>query len=216
MLKKIFCFLIALLLFAELGAAAETVKNEQKMTCSEKATQSTSAEKKSDCTRSAKSTCSSRRTEADPADKVSQGDFGFPSEEANWRRGPSREWYVDFNKAIRKAQNEKKRLFVLVTGSDWCGACIKLKNTVLGSKEFKKAADDNFVLVYVDLPNRKTLPESQKSHNSMVTKKINASIYVPDVSIIDPFTLKTVGKISGAMPAETYVEKMLTFVPKTK
>ena len=44
----------------------------------------------------------------------------------------------DFDKALAEAKAAKKHVFVLFTGSDWCGWCIKLRKNVLDNKKFKK------------------------------------------------------------------------------
>ena len=45
------------------------------------------------------------------------------------------------------------------TGSDWCGWCIKLKNEVFDTPEFQKWADEKVVLLELDFPRNKQLPE---------------------------------------------------------
>ena len=47
----------------------------------------------------------------------------LPSAETTWHRGPGREWEVNFNDAVAKAKETKKKVFMLATGSDWCPPC---------------------------------------------------------------------------------------------
>ena len=61
-------------------------------------------------------------------------------------------WTEDFAAARTKAAEENKDLVLLFTGSDWCPPCMMLEKQVLGTEEFQKAADEDFVLVKLDFP----------------------------------------------------------------
>ena len=39
-------------------------------------------------------------------------------------------WYDDYDAALKAAQTVHKKLYILCTGSDWCGWCKKLKADV--------------------------------------------------------------------------------------
>ena len=132
---------------------------------------------------------------------------GLPPDATNWHRGPNMTWEINFNKAVEKAKAEKKQLFVLSSGSDWCPPCKKLKTVVTGTK-FRKIAKDNFVLVFIDAPRMTKLPATQLEHNAMVKKKFNFGGGVPSVLIIDPATLKIVGKIGGYRPSKEYIKEV--------
>ena len=212
MLKRLFCCLAALFLFAGLCAEDEIEKNEQQTQQEKKSSKKSKKEKKSKKNKKKKKDKKTEKnTETDDNKKNNNAPAviaDLPSEEADWRRGPDKQWEVDFNKAAAKAKQEKKKLLVLVTGSDWCGWCKKLKSDVLSTKGFQKIANEKFVLVYVDFPRRSPLPQSQKSHNESVVKNIKASGGYPNVLIIDPNSLKTVGKIGGYAPAKKYIAKL--------
>jgi thioredoxin-related protein/Tfp pilus assembly protein PilF len=74
-------------------------------------------------------------------------------------------WVTDFEAAKAKAKAEKKLLLVDFTGSDWCGWCIRLRNEVFEKEEFIKNAPKQFVLVELDFPREKELPEKLKVQN---------------------------------------------------
>ena len=82
-------------------------------------------------------------------------DLNLPEQKGKWDKGP-RGWYVHFGKAVEEAVKENKCLYVLFTGSDWCGFCIKLHDDVLESSKFKQFAKKNLVLVYLDFPKKKS------------------------------------------------------------
>lgn len=68
------------------------------------------------------------------------------------------------SRPVKKQQ--KPRLIVAdFTGSDWCGWCIKLKEEVFDTAEFKKWAKENVVLLEVDFPAKKKLPKNIQQQN---------------------------------------------------
>ena len=156
-----------------------------------------------------------KKAEKQQAQKAEDGDGasssdalpGLPPDATNWHRGPNMTWEINFNKAAAKAKEEKKLLFVLSSGSDWCPPCKRLKSVVTGSK-FRKIAKDNFVLVFIDAPRMSKLPATQQEHNALVKKKFNFGGGVPSVLIIDPASLKIVGKIGGYKPSKEYIKEV--------
>ena len=53
------------------------------------------------------------------------------------------------NEAIATAQAQQRNIFVDFTGTDWCTACIHLREKIVNSPEFEAAMGDKFVLVPV-------------------------------------------------------------------
>ena len=49
-------------------------------------------------------------------------------------------WKTDIKAAIAEAQKSKKQILVLLTGSDWCGYCMKLDKAVFSHKSFPALA----------------------------------------------------------------------------
>ncbi len=123
-------------------------------------------------------------------------------------RGDEISWMTDFEAAKTKAKEEKKLLFVNFTGSDWCGWCIKLHNEVFDKEAFKSAAPKQFVLVELDFPHEKKLPDELKAQNDKLAKKYKIHGY-PSVLLLDPDG-KLVAALVGfrAGGPEKYVENL--------
>lgn len=85
------------------------------------------------------------------------------------------DWMTDLPKAIAKAKEEKKTVLVDFTGSDWCGFCIKLQKGVFGTPEFAKFAKENLVLVELDFPRSKPLPDALKKANAALKDQYKIS-----------------------------------------
>ena len=94
------------------------------------------------------------------------------------------EWLTDLSKAQTKAKEEKKLVLMDFTGSDWCPPCKSLKKNVLSSQEFLDYAKKNLVLVEVDFPRLKKLPEEQQKANQALQEKFKIEGY-PTVIVLD-------------------------------
>ncbi|MCW1920982.1 thioredoxin family protein [Luteolibacter arcticus] len=80
-------------------------------------------------------------------------------------------WETDFELAKQRAKDEKKDLLVDFTGTDWCGWCIKLKKEVFDQPAFQEYAKKNLIMVELDFPRKKVLPEELKKQNAELAKK---------------------------------------------
>jgi thioredoxin-related protein/outer membrane protein assembly factor BamD (BamD/ComL family) len=101
-------------------------------------------------------------------------------------------WTTDFDEALREATSSKRLVLVDFTGSDWCGWCIKLDKEVFEMEQFKKEAPQSFVLVKLDFPKKKQLPEGEKVRNEALQKRYNITGF-PTVLVLDG-SGKIVGK----------------------
>lgn len=74
-------------------------------------------------------------------------------------------WLVDIDKAYKLSKETNKPILANFTGSDWCGWCKRLRAEVFSKTEFKEWAEENVVLLELDFPRRKRLPEEQVQQN---------------------------------------------------
>ncbi|MFA6929841.1 MAG: thioredoxin family protein [Lentisphaeria bacterium] len=106
-------------------------------------------------------------------------------------------WYDDFDTALKATQIGQKKLYVLFTGSDWCGWCKKLKADVLETGKFKEVAADKLILLYLDSPSPKAkMPEELLNKNRKLAEKFGVRGF-PTSLILDAQG-KEIGKIVGA------------------
>ena len=118
-------------------------------------------------------------------------------------------WTSDFDAAKKLAAKEKKLLYVLFTGSDWCPWCIKLHKNVLDREAFKKFAADHFVLVYIDFPRNSKADDPEA--NEILAKKYKVEGF-PTAMVMTPDG-KVVREID-AMPEKKYIEELAKTLPK--
>ena len=77
-------------------------------------------------------------------------------------------WLVDIKEAHALSEKTGKPILANFTGSDWCGWCKRLTASVFVKDDFKKWADENVVLLELDYPRRKSLPQDIKMQNEQL------------------------------------------------
>lgn len=125
------------------------------------------------------------------------------------------DWRTDYEQALATAKAARKCVLLDFTGSDWCGPCIEMERVVFSQAAFLKFAKANLVLVAVDYPRRKVLPEKVKKQNELLRQQydIDRSGF-PTVVLLDPDG-KILGQLEGydgERPADiiAWIEKLRT------
>ncbi len=93
-------------------------------------------------------------------------------------------WMTDYSSALKQAQAEDKAVLINFTGSDWCGWCIRLKEEVFSTAEFKDFANESLVLLEVDFPRKISLSSDQVAKNEKMAKDFGVRGY-PTVYLVD-------------------------------
>lgn len=94
------------------------------------------------------------------------------------------EWISDFDTAKAKAAQENKAILADFTGSDWCGWCIRLRQSVLDTPEFESYAKDKFVLAEIDVPQAPKLSPEQMQKNRRLCEQYNIQGF-PTILVMD-------------------------------
>ena len=102
-------------------------------------------------------------------------------------------WTEDLDLAMKFAARTKRPIVLDFTGSDWCGWCIKLHDEVFSKDAFKDYADKNLVLVAIDFPRSKKLPDEIKRRNSKLMAQYGVRGF-PTIVILDPTGEKELGR----------------------
>lgn len=104
-------------------------------------------------------------------------------------------WYTDVNKVYEISQKTKKPVFAFFTGSDWCGWCHRLEANVFDKPEFQAWAKKNVIMLELDFPRKKQLPEELAQQNAGLQQFFNVQGY-PTVWIFDIDKDKTTEKFN--------------------
>jgi thiol-disulfide isomerase/thioredoxin len=86
-------------------------------------------------------------------------------------------WLVSVDEAYEISKKTGKPIMANFTGSDWCGWCIRLTNDVFSKPEFKQWAAKNVVLLELDFPRRKALPENIQQQNAGLQQAFGVTGY---------------------------------------
>ena len=133
---------------------------------------------------------------------------GGSSCDRGWQPGPSSAWFVNWDKAASESKKSGKPIFVLKTGSDWCGWCIRLRKNVLTRPEFEKFAKKNLVLLYLDSPRGNPLGEAQRRHNQQVSQRLSLGCGVPNATVVTVDGQKLGNICGGGLAVDDYLQKI--------
>lgn len=129
-------------------------------------------------------------------------------------------WLVDMNEAHKISQETGKPILANFTGSDWCGWCKRLKAAVFDKPEFKEWADQNVVLLELDFPRKKQIPQNIRQQNYSLQQALGVrgypTIWVFTTSVNEDtggMNITKLGKTGYAGSVEAFtgaVDQMLT------
>jgi thioredoxin-related protein len=94
------------------------------------------------------------------------------------------DWTTDYKAALVQAKAQNKLVLLDFTGSDWCGYCKLLDQEVFTQQAFKDFADKNYIMVTVDFPHEKQLPDDVKQQNDALGKQFNIEGF-PTLIVLD-------------------------------
>jgi thioredoxin-related protein len=80
-------------------------------------------------------------------------------------------WTTSYEEGQQDAKANNKLVLLDFTGSDWCGWCIQLEREVFSKPQFKEYASKNLVLVELDFPKRKPMPDAIKIQNVKLARR---------------------------------------------
>ncbi len=93
-------------------------------------------------------------------------------------------WLVDLDEAYRQSKKTGKPIMANFTGSDWCGWCKRLTAAVFSQDEFKTWAKKNVILLELDFPRRKQIPQNIRQQNVKLQQTFQVQGY-PTVWVFD-------------------------------
>ena len=134
-------------------------------------------------------------------------------------------WLVDMDEAFAESEKTGKPILANFTGSDWCGWCKRLTASVFSKKEFQTWAKDNVVLLELDFPRRKQLPQKYQQQNAQLRNAFKVSGY-PTIWVFNlkkddkgNFSIEGLGKTGYTKTAKKFtsdVDQMIARGKETK
>lgn len=95
------------------------------------------------------------------------------------------EWTEDYAAAAAQAKKEHKMILLDFTGSDWCVWCQRTDKEVFETQKFKDFADQKLVLVKVDFPKSRPMPDVVKAQNAKLQEKFGVE-GLPMLVVLSP------------------------------
>ncbi|MBO7147058.1 MAG: thioredoxin family protein [Lentisphaeria bacterium] len=112
------------------------------------------------------------------------------------------EWYSSYRKARTTAIQQKKKLLIFFSGSDWCEAGRNLDRDLFKTSTFKRLAAQNYILYNADFPKYSKLGQEAEDQNRSLARRYGIHSF-PAVIIIEPrgcgLLVKQVG-MNGVTP----------------
>jgi thioredoxin-related protein len=93
-------------------------------------------------------------------------------------------WLTSYEQAEQKARADNKLLLLDFTGSDWCGWCIKIDKEIFSKPAFKEYATKNLVLLEIDFPMRRQIPNELKTQNNKLAEKFEIQAF-PTIIVLN-------------------------------
>jgi len=120
-------------------------------------------------------------------------------------------WLVNVDEAYDISKKTGKPIMANFTGSDWCGWCKRLTANVFSKDEFKQWADQNVVLLELDFPRSKTLPQNIMAQNSSLQQAFQVGGY-PTVWVfklskddkLNQYSIEALGKTGYSASVEEF------------
>ena len=94
-------------------------------------------------------------------------------------------FFTNSQEAFEKAKKDKKIVFALFSGTDWCPPCMKLEQNVISKKEFRKELEDKYVFLLLDFPRFKRLNVDIAKQNNLMIDKYKIESF-PTIALIAP------------------------------
>lgn len=128
-------------------------------------------------------------------------------------------WLVNVDEAYAISKKTGKPIMANFTGSDWCGWCKRLTASVFSQDAFKQWAEKNVVLLELDFPRRKALPQNIQMQNNNMAQAFQVGGY-PTVWVFNlskdekanQYTIEALGKTGYTATVEEFtsgVDKMI-------
>ena len=93
-------------------------------------------------------------------------------------------WLTSYEAALAQAAETGRPVLTIFTGSDWCPHCKTLEDNVLATDTFLTWADENVVLLMIDLP-QQGISQAVRSERSQVCIKYGVRTF-PSALLISP------------------------------
>ncbi|MHC4985265.1 MAG: thioredoxin family protein [Planctomycetota bacterium] len=94
------------------------------------------------------------------------------------------DWLTDYDQALAESQRTGKPILANFAGSDWCDPCMALDRRVFETSTFASWAEENVVLLFLDFPRNKPMPDALREQNAELETRYEVDGY-PTIVFLD-------------------------------
>lgn len=124
-------------------------------------------------------------------------------------------WESDVEKALQRAESEKKPLLLFFTGSDWSGWSMKMKKELLSTEAFDKKVEGKFLCVEIDFPQHTPLSLECAEKNKRMKERFSITQY-PRLLVVTSDG-REIGRFGFTEEgAETFGERLITLMERDR
>lgn len=129
-------------------------------------------------------------------------------------------WLVDLDEAYAISVKEKKPILANFTGSDWCGWCKRLDADVFTKPEFQEWAKSNVVLLELDFPRYKKIPQKNQQQNFQMQQALGITGY-PTIWLFNltkdaangQYQVNPLGKTGYTQTPKQFISAVEAYIP---
>lgn len=96
------------------------------------------------------------------------------------------QFYENADSAYLHAFLEKKPIFLIFSGSDWCPNCIRFEKNILVNTSFQTFAKENLIVLRADFPQKRKLQKVTIHQNEHLAELYNPNGEFPTIIILTP------------------------------
>lgn len=119
-------------------------------------------------------------------------------------------WTMDYDAALKLAAEKKLPLLLNFTGSDWCGWCQLMDESVYAKPAWKEYASKNIVTVTIDFPrDRKGMPKEYTERNAKLAEQFGVQGY-PTYVILEQDGKTELGRLGAGedKTPESFIQEL--------
>jgi len=121
-------------------------------------------------------------------------------------------WKNDANEVFQRAEQNGSPILLNFTGSDWCIYCMKIKQEIFDTPEFKNWANENNIeLLELDFPKRKKQSDELVNQNKALAAEIGVQGFPTIIVVANGKAIKAGYVPGGPTNWINYVESQIEF-----
>lgn len=117
---------------------------------------------------------------------------------------------TDWDTAQSLAKQQNKDILIILTGSEWCRPCVKMKRNVIEQAKFIEYVHKKLVIFEINIPQHQDLSSKVMKDYRIFSERYQTNA-LPSLILVDTEGKEKTRIISGLASLETVLEKLQKF-----